>query len=1186
MNKGFSSICYLINLMVISTAIFAYLIPSVHASDLYYNDGTTTDLVSTIFSNNVGGDSQQNGYDCASCHASTGSACTADGVSQTAFLSYSGVAACISRIRVKVGLGPYGGGGRMPQACAGAGCLTVSHRGLLTTWDGNGEPLSAPSVTTSTATSISKTGATLRATFDPNVWSGTSVSGTYRFNYGLTAIYGSTTSAANITGTSGVLRTTGITGLACGTTYNFRGRVTNGAATVNGSNRTFNTSACTAPVITQGGSTLVVMSEDSTPTAFSLTLNATDNDPGTLNWAIVSAAGNGSASVAGGGTGSSEPFSYTPNLNYTGSDSFQVRLTNSTTGLFDTITVNVTVNPVNDPPVISEGAGPIVRVIDEDNSPTAFLLTLNATDFEIDTLTWSISSAALNGSAIVSGTGLSKVINYAPSANYNGPDSFTVQVFDGASPDTITVNLTVNPRNDAPVITPVGAQIGTEGSLLTVTPAVIDPDDVNNGTDITWSFVSGQQAGMVISNTGVVTWTPPLGPPAIFGQNYPVTIRAADDGSDGAVPDDDTFNITVNPPDNDNDLVADYQDLCLTIPDSTNADNDGDGTAGSDGGANDGGNVCDLDDDNDGIPDTFEIANGLNPLDAADAALDADGDGISNLAEFLAGTNPNFANLTIDSTGYLTPYTLTPPVPTTIAAGATAAVASNTGPYRPGHFDITWTASNSASTNLGTSIQSLDVRPIVSLAPDQQATEASTVNIVATLNGSAATYPVTVNYMVTGTADASDHNAVAGSFVITTPNQMVSLPFNVLADTLNEGLETIIFTMTSVTNAVIGSDATHTVSIVEGNIAPVVSLQFRQGGTDVSTAYVSGGTVTVNAVVTDVNSTQTHTYDWSMSNNSLSAPTDTTSSSWTFTPVAGSDPFENFLIDVNLTDSGVPALSNRVSQILSVVAVAPTLTATDTDGDGTNDDDPTEGLDDSDQDGIPNYLDAQSAGATDQHLIPNQTAATDNATWFLVQTEPGLKIVTGNTARASGNNGILVTDANITNFGSVLGDAPLNANDNFEHVGGIYDFELSGLLPGQTANIVIPLQSVIPTNATFRKFNPNSGWGNFVVDNNNRLASASGTLLGVCPEPGSSQYVAGLIAFNSCLQLTIQDGGANDADGTANGIIKDPGSLGIVLKAPVTPTVRGSGRIDLIVLLGLILLIGFRLASYSGVRFR
>jgi hypothetical protein len=46
----------------------------------------------------------------------------------------------------------------------------------------------------------------------------------------------------------------------------------------------------------------------------------------------------------------------------------------------------------------------------------------------------------------------------------------------------------------------------------------------------------------------------------------------------------------------------------------------------------------DEDDDNDGIPDEVEVANGLDPLDAADAVLDADNDGLTNLEEHQLGT--------------------------------------------------------------------------------------------------------------------------------------------------------------------------------------------------------------------------------------------------------------------------------------------------------------------------------------------------------------------------------------------------------------------------------------------------------------------------------------------------------------------------------------------------------------------
>src|SRR5690606_4814512 len=112
----------------------------------------------------------------------------------------------------------------------------------------------------------------------------------------------------------------------------------------------------------------------------------------------------------------------------------------------------ITVDGVNDAPVITEGDSANVSM-SEDGTPTAFALTLNATDIDSSTLTWSILNAATEGTASTSGTGNSKAISYVPAADFNGSDSFVVRVSDGELHDDITVNVTVESVNDAPQIT-------------------------------------------------------------------------------------------------------------------------------------------------------------------------------------------------------------------------------------------------------------------------------------------------------------------------------------------------------------------------------------------------------------------------------------------------------------------------------------------------------------------------------------------------------------------------------------------------------------------------------------------------------------------------------------------------------------------------------------------------------------
>jgi PKD repeat protein len=252
------------------------------------------------------------------------------------------------------------------------------------------------------------------------------------------------------------------------------------------------------PEITEApGPELVNMDEDGSPDDFSLTLNATDPDEADSNmgWSISTGASNGTATVDTV-KAASKSISYAPNADFNVSDSFVVRVTDSSSLTAD-IQVSVTVDSQPDDPEITEGPGPQAVVMDEDGSPTAFNLTLNATDGDelASGLGWSITDDPNNGFATVgSGSGASQAISYTPNADFHGSDSFEVTVTDSTfSTDEITVNVTVRPINDQPTL--------DNGGTLTLTELAEDPNP-NNGDTVATILASDSGTPISDNDTG------------------------------------------------------------------------------------------------------------------------------------------------------------------------------------------------------------------------------------------------------------------------------------------------------------------------------------------------------------------------------------------------------------------------------------------------------------------------------------------------------------------------------------------------------------------------------------------------------------------------------------------------------------------------------------------------------------
>jgi len=180
-----------------------------------------------------------------------------------------------------------------------------------------------------------------------------------------------------------------------------------------------------------------VSTNEETPVTVSVRANDTDVDGDALTVSSVTQGSNGTVTIVGDTT-----ITYTPNVNYSGADSFTYTLSDDQGGTA-TATVSITVDAINDPPQPETLAA---QTIAEDNTLT---ITLSATDPENDPVVFSLSTLPTAGSATLGGS----TVTYTPDTHYNGADSFTYTVADGKATSTpVTVSIQVTAENDPPTI--------------------------------------------------------------------------------------------------------------------------------------------------------------------------------------------------------------------------------------------------------------------------------------------------------------------------------------------------------------------------------------------------------------------------------------------------------------------------------------------------------------------------------------------------------------------------------------------------------------------------------------------------------------------------------------------------------------------------------------------------------------
>ena len=150
--------------------------------------------------------------------------------------------------------------------------------------------------------------------------------------------------------------------------------------------------------------------------------NDSDADDDTaLTTTIVTPPGNGSVDLNPDGT-----FTYTPDADFHGTDTFTYRASDGT--FSDTATVTITVTPVNDAPV----ANPDTYITPEDTALTVSILNGvhgNDSDPDDDTaLSATVIDQPTHGALIFNPDG---TFTYTPDADFHGTDTFTYRASDG-----------------------------------------------------------------------------------------------------------------------------------------------------------------------------------------------------------------------------------------------------------------------------------------------------------------------------------------------------------------------------------------------------------------------------------------------------------------------------------------------------------------------------------------------------------------------------------------------------------------------------------------------------------------------------------------------------------------------------------------------------------------------------------
>ena len=463
-----------------------------------------------------------------------------------------------------------------------------------------------------------------------------------------------------------------------------------------------------------------------------------------------------------------------------------------------------------------------------EDAPTA--ITLAGTDVEGTRLTYNVAIGPTNGAL----SGVIPLLTYTPNLNFNGSDSFTFTVSDGATTSTpATISITVTNVNDAPTFTSVAITSATEDILYSYTVTTSDPDgDAVTLTPTTIPSWLTLSTGRVLSGTPTndnvgannVVLTATDATSASTTQTFTITVTNVNDApiatAQSVTTDEDVATpITLRGTDVDAGANLIYTttsvptkgvlsgvepNLTYTPTPNLNGDDSftfivSDGTISSSAAT---------------VSITITPVNDVPVATAKSVTLNED----TPTAITLAGTDVEGTTLTY-----------------TVALQPTKGILSGVAPnltYTPtlnlnGDDSFTFTVSDGTATSTSATVS-------ITITPVNDAPTFSSNAIISATQGIAYRYTITTNDPEEGVVTLTA-TTIPSWLILSTGGVLSGTPTN-----LNVGAHNVVLTATDATNA--SRTQTFTITVTNVNDAPIATLQSVTLNEDVATPIILSGT--------------------------------------------------------------------------------------------------------------------------------------------------------------------------------------------------------------------------------------------------------------------------------------------------------------------------------------------------------